>query len=70
MLGSFSNPKGYALKPLSPELKRLSNFIAKFDERLVNEMVNLINGHDMIVFSAMAHRFTASGILPTNCGLL
>ncbi|MDR0377599.1 MAG: hypothetical protein LBH70_07380, partial [Spirochaetaceae bacterium] len=34
-IGSFSTAKARALKLLSPELARLSDFIAKFDERPV-----------------------------------
>jgi DNA-binding MurR/RpiR family transcriptional regulator len=49
-IASFSNPKARAARSLSPELARLSNFIKKFDERLVNEMINLINEHYTIVF--------------------
>ncbi|MDR0376808.1 MAG: hypothetical protein LBH70_03350 [Spirochaetaceae bacterium] len=47
---SFSNAKARSLKRPSSELARLSGFIAKFDERLVNEMINLINEHYTIVF--------------------
>jgi DNA-binding MurR/RpiR family transcriptional regulator len=49
-INSFSNPEERALRPLSLELERLSNFIEKFDERLVNELINLINRHFTIVF--------------------
>ncbi|MDR1468460.1 MAG: SIS domain-containing protein [Spirochaetaceae bacterium] len=49
-LGSFSNPEGCASRPRSRELARLSEFIGKFDERLVNEMIHLINKHFTIVF--------------------
>jgi DNA-binding MurR/RpiR family transcriptional regulator len=48
-VGSFSNAKARDLKRPSSELARLSNFIAKFDERLVDEMINLINEHYTIV---------------------
>ncbi|MDR0638385.1 MAG: SIS domain-containing protein [Spirochaetaceae bacterium] len=49
-IGSFSNPQEHVSKSLPPELARLSDFIAQFDERLVNEMISLFNKHFTIIF--------------------